>query len=82
MPSTAKPSATFFVVHHLCTSAWGFAQTYLCTSAWGGDGGLGEIPGGGAEVVANKEGGGGLGSGRHHFGDGFCWRKMWLIEKK
>jgi hypothetical protein len=32
------------------------------------------------EVVADEEGGGGLGSGRHHFGSGFCWRKMWFIE--
>jgi hypothetical protein len=45
-------------------------------------GGLGETPGGGAEVVDDEEGGGGLGSGRHHFGDGFCRRKMRLTEKK
>ena len=24
----------------------------------------------------------GFGSGRHHFGDRFCWRKRWLIEKQ
>ncbi|GMY14299.1 hypothetical protein FCV25MIE_09538 [Fagus crenata] len=47
-----------------------------------GDGGLGETLGGGAEVVADEEGGGGLGSGWHHFSDGFCWRKRWFIEKQ
>ncbi|GMY14922.1 hypothetical protein FCV25MIE_10161, partial [Fagus crenata] len=34
----------------------------------GGGGGLGETPGGAVEVVADEEGGGGLGSGRHQFG--------------
>ena len=45
--------------------------------------GLGEnVSGGGAEVVADEEGGGGVGNGRQHFGDGFCWRKLWFIEKQ
>jgi hypothetical protein len=56
-------------------------------------GGLGKIPGGGAEVVwakpqaevqmwwpTNKVAEG-FGSGRLDFGDGFCWRKKWFIEK-
>jgi hypothetical protein len=34
----------------------------------GSGGGLGETPGRAVEVVADKEGGGGLGSGRHRFG--------------
>ena len=33
-----------------------------------GGGGLGETSGGAVEVVADEEGGGGLGSGRHQFG--------------
>ena len=24
----------------------------------------------------------GFGNGRHHLGDGFCWRKMWFTEKQ
>jgi hypothetical protein len=32
MPSTAKPSATFFVGHHLHGSTWGFAQTTTTTA--------------------------------------------------
>jgi hypothetical protein len=43
---------------------------------------LGENLGGSAKVVADEQGGKGLGSGRHHFGDGFCWRKLWFIEKQ
>ena len=74
-------------VYHQVVVVWAKPQAEV--QRWSGRnprrwcrGGLGEIPGGGAEVVDNEEGGGGLGCGRHHFGDGFCRRKMRLTEKK
>jgi hypothetical protein len=46
-------------------------------------GGLGKTLGEGAEVVwPTKKVAKGFGSGRLDFGDRFCWRKKWFIDKQ